>query len=262
MGVRITDRRVRRSFRPLAAVTKRMLFKPLCGLETDPSCVGLEHEDVELTAEDGATLHAWHIRTPDPRTVVVVLHGNAGNICGRIAHAQCFASEGMDTLLVGYRGYGASGGVPSEEGLYCDAVGAVDHAAKLGVPVVLYGESLGGAVAVEASLRRKPSMLVLQSTFTSVPEIAAKMVPFGRFLAPRAFMSIDKVSRLTCPTQVIHGDQDEAIPYAMGVRLYEALPTRKAMLTIPGAKHNDVFEIAGADIARMIARGEGAFDDR
>ncbi len=249
------------SFRPLASLTQRMLFKPLRGLETDPSCVGLEYDDVELSADDGAKLHAWHVRTPDPRAVVVVLHGNAGNICRRIEHAQGFAHEGMDTLLVGYRGYGASGGAPSEEGLYCDAVGAIDHAAKLSVPVVVYGESLGGAVAVEAALRRTPSMLVLQSTFTSVPEIAAKMVPVvGRYLAPRAFMSIDKVERITCPTLVVHGDLDEAIPHAMGVRLFEAIRAPKAMVTVPGAMHNDVFSIAGADIARRIGIGEAGFE--
>jgi uncharacterized protein len=250
------------SFRPLAAVTRRMLFKPLRDLETDPSCVGLPYDDVELRADDGAKLHAWHVRTPEPRAVVVVLHGNAGNICRRIQHAEGFAREGMDTLLVGYRGYGKSGGVPSEEGLYADAVGAFDHASKLGVPVVVYGESLGGAVAVEVALRRQPAMLVLQSTFTSVPEIAAKMVPVvGRYLAPRVFMSIDKVARIECPTLVVHGDRDEAIPHAMGVRLFEAIRAPKAMVTVPGAMHNDVFAIAGAEIARRIAMGEGGFDD-
>jgi hypothetical protein len=261
VGVRITDRRLTGSIWPFTSVTQRMLFKPLRGLDTDPSCVGLEYDDVEFTADDGARLHGWHVRTPDPRGVVVVLHGNAGNICRRIEHAQGFANEGLDTLLVGYRGYGASDGVPCEEGLYCDAVGAIDHASKLGVPVVVYGESLGGAVAVEASLRRAPSMLVLQSTFTSVPEIAAKMVPVvGRYLAPRVFMSIDKVARIECPTLVIHGDRDEAIPHAMGVRLFDAIRAPKAMVTVPGAAHNDVFAIAGAEIARRIAMLDAGFE--
>jgi fermentation-respiration switch protein FrsA (DUF1100 family) len=75
-------------------------------------------------------------------------------------------------------------------------------------------------------------------------------------------MSIDKVAQLTCPTLVIHGDRDEAIPHAMGVRLFEAIRAPKAMITVPGAMHNDVFAIAGADIARRIAMGEGGFDDR
>jgi fermentation-respiration switch protein FrsA (DUF1100 family) len=259
VGVRITDRRLTTRLWP-SALLSRVLFKPLRGLETDPSRVGLVYEDVELTADDGVKLHAWHVRMREPRAVVVVLHGNAGNICRRIEHAAAYAREGMDTLLVGYRGYGGSGGKPTEEGLYNDAVGAIDHAASLGVPVVVYGESIGGAVAVEAALRRTPSMLVLQSTFTSIPDIASKMLPIvGRHLAPRVFMSIDKVSRLTCPTLVIHGDRDEAIPHAMGVRLYEALRTRKVMLTVPGAMHNDVFEIAGTDIARRIAMGESGF---
>ena len=249
-----------RKYRPIAALTQRMLFKPERGLATDPGSAGLTFADVELIADDGHSLHAWHVRAPSRRAVVVVLHGNAGNICRRIEHAEAFAREGMDTLLVGYRGYGASGGKPTEEGLYNDAVGAIDHgpqrsecqswstASRSAAPSRSRRRCVGRRRYSSCRARSRPCRTSRR-----------RWLPFGRFLAPRVFMSIDKVSRLTCPTLVIHGDRDEAIPHAMGVRLYEALPTRKAMLTIPGAMHNDVFEIAGADIARRIAMGESGF---
>ena len=168
--------------------------------------------------------------------------------------AAHFAREGLDTLLFDYRGYGRSEGKPSEEGLYLDGEAAWRWAAERRQPVILYGESLGGAVAIELAVRHPPALLVAQSTFTSLREMAAATVPFGGLLARQRFSSLEKIRRVAAPVLIVHGDRDELVPYEMGRRLFEAAPGPKQLLTIPGAGHNDVLHRAGAQIAHRIRR--------
>jgi fermentation-respiration switch protein FrsA (DUF1100 family) len=228
-----------------------LLYHPDRELPVGPH---LPFEDVSLVADDGVRLHGWHVRAPSPRALVVVCHGNAGNIAHRVAIAELFARAGLDTLLFDYRGFGRSEGRPSEEGLYRDGEAARLWAEGQGLPVVLYGESLGGAVAIELAVRRPPALLVAQSTFTSLPDMADRILPFGRLLVRQRFASLEKIRRLHAPLLVVHGDRDELIPYRMGKALFEAAPGPRELLAVAGAHHNDVFALAGAEIAQRIAR--------
>jgi fermentation-respiration switch protein FrsA (DUF1100 family) len=231
----------------------RLLYHPDPDLWTTPAAAHLPFSDVALVTDDGVHLHGWHVRAPAGRALVVVCHGNAGNVADRVPMAELFARAGLDTLLFDYRGFGRSGGRPSEQGLYRDGEAARRWAEQQGLPVVLYGESLGGAVAVELAVRRPPALLVLQSTFTSLPEMAARLVPLGHLLARQRFASLEKIARLRAPLLVIHGDRDELVPYRMGQRLLAAAPGPKELLTVAGGHHNDLFARAGADIARRTA---------
>jgi fermentation-respiration switch protein FrsA (DUF1100 family) len=233
---------------------RALVYHPDRVLQATPASGGLAFDDVWLSAEDGVRVHAWHVRTPSPRALVVVCHGNAGNISHRIALAEVLAREGLDTLLYDYRGFGRSEGGPWEEGLYRDGEAARRWAEGKGLPVVLYGESLGGAVAVELAVRRAPALLVVQSSFTSLPELAARLVPLGGLLARERFASIEKIRRLASPLLVVHGDRDELVPYVMGQQLFAAAPGPKEMLTVPGGGHNDLIERAGAEIAHRLRR--------
>ena len=218
-------------------------------------------EDVWLVAEDGVRLHAWHAAPVVGRAgalapvatdrAVLFLHGNAGNVSHRYEIVEDFAKLPANVLALDYRGYGRSDGAPSEDGLYRDARAAWDYLTETrGVParrVVIYGESLGGAVAVDLAARVEPCALVVQSSFTSIADMAAEVMPFvPRFLLRTKMNSLEKIARVRAPVLVVHSPADEVVPYKLGRRLYDAAPHPKRFHEIKGAPHNLTHEIGGA----------------
>jgi hypothetical protein len=218
-------------------------------------------EDVWLTAADGVRLHAWHaspvvgrggalVPVGTDRTLLY-LHGNAGNVSHRREIIERFASLPANVLALDYRGYGRSEGAPSENGLYRDARAALDCLTKSrGVPasrVVVYGESLGGAVAVDLAAQVQPCALVVQSSFTSIADMAAEVMPFvPRFLVRTKMDSLEKIARVSCPVLVVHSPADEVVPYKLGRRLFDAAPGPKRFHEIKNAPHNLTHEVGGA----------------
>ena len=208
---------------------------------------GLDLREEWIATPDGVRLHAWYVRpagTPGPLGAVLVCHGNAGNIAHRQPTAETFAAMGRAVLLFEYRGYGASSGKPDEEGLYVDAVAAYDRlAADPSIAkdrIVAYGESLGGAIAIELSRRRKLAAVVVESTFTSMPDIGAAVYPWipVRLLSRARYDSVAKVPALGVPLMVIHSPDDDLIPFQQGRRLFEAAREPKQFLATSG-RHND-----------------------
>jgi fermentation-respiration switch protein FrsA (DUF1100 family) len=223
--------------------------------------VSVRVEDVWLTAADGVRLHAWHAAPVVGRggalepvaadRTLLYLHGNAGNISHRHEIIERFASLPAHVLALDYRGYGRSDGSPSEEGLYADARAAFDHLTKeRGVPpnrVVIYGESLGGAVAVDLASKVQPCALIIQSSFTSIADMAAEVMPFvPRFVIRTKMDSLEKIARVRAPILVVHSPADDVVPYRLGRRLYEAAPEPKRFYEIKNAPHNLTFDIGGA----------------
>ena len=218
-------------------------------------------EDVWLTAADGVRLHAWHaspvvgrggaLEAVETDRTLLYLHGNAGNVSHRYEIIERFASLPANVLALDYRGYGRSDGAPSEAGLYADARAAFDHLTTTrGVPanrVVIYGESLGGAVAVDLASKAEPCGLVVQSSFTSIADMAAEVMPFvPRFLVRTKMDSLEKIGRVRSPVLVVHSPADEVVPYRLGRRLYDAAPGPKRFHEIKGAPHNLTHEVGGA----------------
>jgi uncharacterized protein len=218
-------------------------------------------EDVWLTAADGVRLHAWHaapvvgragaLEPVETDRAVLYLHGNAGNISHRREIIESFSSLPANVLALDYRGYGRSEGTPSEEGLYRDARAAWDYlTGTRGVRpdrVVVYGESLGGAVAVDLAARVRPCALVVQSSFTSIADMAAEVMPFvPRFLVRTKMNSLEKIARVRAPVLVVHSPADEVVPYRLGRKLYDAAPGPKRFHEIKGAPHNLTHDIGGA----------------
>jgi fermentation-respiration switch protein FrsA (DUF1100 family) len=222
-----------------------------------------ERGGVELpaSAEDvwAGDVHGWWFRAPERPALghVLFCHGNAGNVFDRLANARLLVRAGFDVLLFDYRGYGRSRGRPSEEGTYADARAAREALlARDGVePVrVLYiGESLGGAVALKLAHEEPPAGLVLQSTFTSVRDMAAahyRVVP--RALVPDAYPSLSLVSDLHTPLLVLHGERDEIVPVAQGRALFDAAPEPKRLHLFRDAGHNDLIAFEGEEWASVI----------
>lgn len=223
------------------AMQDRLVWFPGPPPEIDPGAFELAFEDVEITAADGVRLHGWFL--PGGPQAVLVSHGNAGTIAGRLPHAAAFHAMGRSVLLYDYRGYGRSEGRPSEEGTYADAEAAFDWLVARGfapAEIVAYGESLGSAVAVELALRRRPGRLIVESAFASLPEVGAKVYPWlpVRWLSRIRYDSLSKAPGLDLPALVIHSPGDHLVPIGQGRRLREALGGPARFLETGGG-HND-----------------------
>lgn len=232
----------------------RLLFLPgVPGRElaATPARVGLEFSDVQLRTDDGETLHGWWLPHERSRATVLFFHGNAGNVSHRLDSLVIFQALGVDVLIIDYRGYGRSSGKPSEPGLYLDAQAAWRWLTEVrgiaGEDIILFGRSLGAAVASELATRVDAAGLVLESAFTSVPDIGAEVywwLPV-RWLSRLEFDSAAHLRRTRLPVLVVHSTEDEIIPFHHGRRLHEIAGERGTLLEIRG-DHNTGFLASGA----------------
>ena len=242
----------------IRSVLNSLLYLPSGPFEQTPAAWGLVFEDLAIETTDGERLHGWWVGAGSPPIGHLLLcHGNAGNVGDRVLHARLLSEAGFDVLLFDYRGYGRSSGKPSEEGTYRDARAA--RAALLrrpgveGARVFYLGESLGGAVALALSLECPPRGLVLQSTFTSVREMARLHYPLvPGALIPDVYPSLGRIRELDAPLLVLHGEYDTIVPPAHGRAIFEAARHPKRMHIFPGAGHNDLVPLAGAAYAQVI----------
>lgn len=236
-----------------------IVYQPTRRLDALPSQAGLEYEDVFFPAEDGLRLHGWLIPAKPERAVVLFCHGNAGNISHRLETAAIFRHLGLTTFLFDYRGYGQSQGRPSEEGTYADALGAWRWlTGERGVEpgrIVAWGRSLGGAVAAELAARESPAALVLESTFTSAPDLAARYYRLApaRLLCRYSYATLERLPRVRCPVLVVHSRTDEIIPFEHGQRLFEAATQPKGFLEI-GGSHNEGYLLSSERYAKGVNR--------
>jgi hypothetical protein len=231
---------------------KRLIYFPFRTLEVTPKELGLRYEEARLVAEDGVTLHGWFLPMEGSRFTVLVCHGNAGNISHRLDRAMLMhAKLRTDVFLFDYRGYGLSQGAPDEEGTYRDARAAHRYLSTArGVApgnLIIFGESLGAAVALQLALEVPARALVLEAPFTSISDMAGSVLPFlpvGRLLRTR-YDNLAKIGGLRMPLLILHGDRDTTVPFAQGRRLFEAAPEPKQFFPIPGAGHNDTYFTGG-----------------
>jgi len=212
-------------------------------------------EDVTLTASDGTRLHAWWKSVEGAKIATLFLHGNAGNVTHRGRRFQMLAEGGSAVLIPDYRGYGRSEGSASEAGLYRDADAAYDWLRERfpANRIVIHGESLGSAVAVDLAARRECAGVVLEAPFNSAGAVAGTVLPvIGRLLI-FSFNSKAKIGRVHAPLLFIHGRQDEVIGYKLGRDLYDSAPEPKEFWTVENAGHNDIPESALAAYPARLA---------
>lgn len=238
----------------MVALESSLIYFPARELAAKPADLGLEAEELRVTAADGVRLHGWWIKGRG-RTALVWYHGNAGNISHRLDNARELVTRfGLDIFLVDYRGYGLSDGSPTEAGLYADGLAVHDAARAQGFApgtIVLFGRSLGAAVAIEVALAREARAIVLETPFRSVPAMAREHYPFvPAFLVRTRYDSEAKIARLRMPVLVLHGDRDEIVPLSHARRLFDLAPEPKRFFLIRGAGHNDT----------VFAGGEPYFD--
>ncbi len=215
-----------------------------------PDSIGLGYEAVDILTEDGIRLDAWYVPAGKPRGVVLFFHGNAGNISHRLQSLKTFHDLNLSTLIFDYRGYGRSQGKVSEQGTYRDAEAAWRYLTeKRGIPasqIVLFGRSIGAAIAAYLAAREGPAALIIESGFVSIPDLAAGLYPLfpARYLARYGYATGEYLSTVARPVLVIHSRDDEIIPFAQGRSLFDSAREPKEFLELQGG-HNDAFVTSG-----------------
>jgi hypothetical protein len=225
----------------------RMAFFPWRGVQETPAALGLTHSDHRITTADGETLHAWWMEHPSPRGQVIYWHGNGGNLSLWLDVVADLHKRGFSVLAVDYRGYGASTGSPSEQGVYRDGEAALayfnERLRRQRSPVIFWGRSLGCAVASHTASRTPPDALLLESPFPDVDTLFARN-PVMRLLSlfsSYTFSTSQHLEKYNGRLLVIHGSADSIIPFRAGKLVFERAPAaQKTFAVLEGADHNDV----------------------
>ncbi len=223
-----------------------MVFYPTRVLQAQPSDWGLAYSDVRLVTADGVALHGWYIPHPQATRTLLFLHGNGGNISHRGDSIALFHRLGLNVLIIDYRGYGHSEGRPSEAGLYRDAQAAwrylIETRAQQGTDILIFGRSLGGAVAAQLAAQVQAGGLILESTLSSARAFAATAFPLlHRVLIMRyRFDSVAQLRQVRAPVLVLHSPDDEIMPYHLGEQVFAAAREPKQFFALRG-DHNSGF---------------------
>lgn len=237
-------------------IESKSIFYPVRLIASTPAALGLAFEDVFIKTQDNVTINAWLVKSSTQRGTLIFCHGNAGNIGDRLEKILLFHQMGLTILVIDYRGYGKSQGQPSEAGIYKDAVAAYDYLlTRQDIDrsrIIGYGESLGGAVAVDLGTKRNLAALIIDSSFTNAADMAKIIYPFiPSFLLGTKLDSAAKVRTVTIPKLFIHSRADEIVPFRLGERLYQAAAQPKEFLELSGG-HNDTPVDAREEMAREI----------
>ncbi len=239
---------------------EKLIFFPtrFPGGEWQPA--GLSVEDAHFTTADGVQVHGWYCAVREPRGVVLMSHGNAGNISHRADEIRLWQRHlKVSVFIYDYRGFGRSGGSPNETGVYEDARAAyrwlVEEKKLPADQIVLRGESIGSAVSLQLALEVPHRALIMESPFTSAVEMGQRSFPWlpVRLVMRNRFDSINKISRYRRPLLITHGTNDSIVPHFMGQKLFDRANEPKRFYSVPNADHNDVPFVGGSAYFQAIS---------
>ncbi|MHA1896218.1 MAG: alpha/beta hydrolase [Promethearchaeota archaeon] len=225
----------------------RSIFFPTKDFDQDPSAIGLIYEDVYFKTKDGIKLNAWFIPAEGGDFTILFAHGNGGNISHRMDKISMFHEKGFSLFLYDYRGYGKSEGRPSELGIYRDTYAAYNYLVQeKGIPsnkIIVYGESLGGAPAVDIVSKVKTQALILEGAFSCAKDMSKEIYPFlPTSLLMSKLDSLSKIRNIKVPSLFIHSESDEIVPIELARKLFNAAPEPKKFLTISGGHNYGVID--------------------
>ena len=235
-----------------------MIFFPEKNFFETPDMYGFKWEVVYINVEEGVETYNWYIKAPEEKGVILLFHGNAGNISSRLFKAKGWIDRGYSVFLASYRGYGKSTGeIKTENDLVKDAKKDLEwltdkKSYNLG-DIVFYGESLGTYPALYLGSENKVKAVILEAPYTSFIDLAPKHYPFfpkfiiNALLENFKFLNKEKIKLQKNPIFIIHGTSDEVCPYSMGEALFEAASVEKEMFLIPGGSHSNLSDVAGEE---------------
>ncbi len=238
---------------------QRGVYYPAKEINLYPSSLNLAFKDVYLTTPDKLKINAWYILSRKAKFTLLFCHGNAGNIMSRLDKIQLLHRIGLNIFIFDYRGFGRSEGSPGERGIYLDAQAAYDYLVYTlkvkPTEIILYGESLGSAVAIDLARIKPVKGIIIEGGFSSGKDMAAKIYPFlPRFIFSDIFDSISKIKDIHVPILFIHGREDEVVPFKLAYKLYQQANAPKEFLGLSGG-HNTFF----LDCAQRFASYISAF---
>jgi uncharacterized protein len=224
---------------------RQNIYFPIKEVANTPDQVGMDYREVYFNTSDSKAIHSWFIPAEAAEFTILLSHGNAGNIGHRLDKIKILHDIGLDVFIYDYRGYGKSKGFPSEKGFYRDIHGAYDYLVKeAGIPhekIILYGESIGGAVSLELARSMPVAGLITENTFTSIKDMVKNVFPFiPHFIFSSRFDSADKIQHVHCSKLIMHSVDDEIVPFSQGEKLYSAAAQPKFFLRLRGG-HNTAF---------------------
>jgi alpha-beta hydrolase superfamily lysophospholipase len=240
-----------------------LIFFPDREWIADPKkAAGVDYQTVSLHTVDGVTLSAWFVPAENPRGTLLYCHGNGGNISNIAFEIGEWHARGFESLVFDYRGYGKSGGeaLPTEAQTYLDGEAAWQWITAVhGTPaerLVIWGHSLGGGICAELAEAHRPAALVLQSTFTRLPDIGAQEYPWlpVRLLSRYRYPNVTRLALLECPVVIAHGPSDEIIPFEHGRRLFAAAREPKLFLELSGGHNMSLDESSWATLLGFLEK--------
>jgi uncharacterized protein len=217
---------------------RHLVYYPVRRLSATPESIKLPYESVYLKTDDGVRLHSWFVPAKNPAGTLLFMHGNAGNMSDRLELIRIYNRLNMNVFIIDYRGYGESEGEPTEEGTYRDAETAwkylIQDRQTDPSEIVIFGRSLGGGVASWLATRHTPRALILESTFTSIPDLAAEVYPYlpARWMAQIQYNNLQNIKSIKCPLLLVHSSEDDVVPFHHSQMLYQAAPEPKSLLEI------------------------------
>ncbi|MFV1997122.1 MAG: alpha/beta hydrolase [Acidiferrobacterales bacterium] len=233
----------------------RMIYLPEIpsrNLVATPERLGMDYENVWLRTADNVSLHGWYVPAKKSKYTLLFFHGNAGNISHRLESLKIFNELGLSVLIIDYRGYGNSGGRPTEAGTYEDARAAWQYlVSERGMDeknIILFGRSLGAAIAAQLATVVSPGGIIVESAFTSTEALAKTVYWYlpVKLLTRIHYPTAKYISRISSPILVIHSRQDEIVPFRQGRQLFDLASKPKRFLELRGG-HNEGFSVSGSD---------------
>lgn len=227
-----------------------LLYWPVREVASDPGELRLAFESVSFRSADGVLLTGWYVPAQNSDFTLLFCHGNGGNISHRLDSINIFHNLGLNCFIFDYRGYGESEGKPTEEGTYADAGAAykwlIEEKNISAEDIIIFGRSLGGAVAARLASEVEAAALVVEGSFTSYVDMGRRFYPYMpvRLLAKFSYSTIDYIGDVDYPVMIIHSRDDELVPFEFGQQLYEAANEPKEFVEISGG-HNDGFLVSG-----------------
>jgi len=238
-------------------IESKSIFFPEKKIDFTPAQIGLAFQDVYFITSDKLKINGWFFPHPRAKRTILFFHGNAGNISNRLDKIISMLRLKVNIFIIDYRGYGKSEGKPKEQGIYLDAYAAYDYLVnQQGIKpkdIIVYGESLGGAVAIDLASNKEVGAVILEGTFSSGRDVGVKLYPYlPKFILPNVLNSLTKVVKVKVPKLFIHSKQDLVIPLELGKKLYDFSPGPKKFIAVAGT-HNSLFIDAESVCLKAIA---------